>query len=141
MKFAISQLLTLIRSSTRKTNTRLLLRFFLLLTLFLQHLFHVLMLYGRRSGIHGLPVFTGRSQSCQPWDSGHIFYHGDLGKLFSIIVLLSGIVFLMVMLPLHLHTVFLCWLEKTEPGAAYVLFRTLCRITIILTRHGDVTRT
>ncbi|MGB8720063.1 MAG: potassium channel family protein, partial [Desulfobacterales bacterium] len=101
MKFMISQLVTLLRDNTRKANTRLLLKFFLLLILFIvvySGLFHVLMLFEGReySWITGL-YWTLTVMSTLGF--GDITFHSDIGKLFSILVLLNGIVLLLIMLP------------------------------------------
>ncbi len=141
MKFAISQLLTLLKSNTRKTNTRLLLRFFLLITLFFVFysiLFHIIMLYeGRQySWITGL-YWTLTVMSTLGF--GDITFHSDLGKLFSIIVLLSGIVFLMVMLPFTFIQFFYApWLEKQNRERAPRSVPDTVSDHIILTHFDDV---
>ncbi len=49
---------------------------------------------------------------------GDITFHSDLGRLFSIVVLFSGIVFLLVMLPFTFIQFFTPpgWRHRTNPG-------------------------
>ena len=102
MKFIYSSIISsLLESKSSKQNIRLLLRFLLLLGVMVTSysvVFHFLMAAEGReySWITGfywtLVVMTTLGL-------GDITFAGDLGKAFSILVLLSGVVFLLVLLP------------------------------------------
>lgn len=102
MKFLPSQLAVLLQKPLSKPNFRILLKFvFVLVALITLYsvLFHVIMLYheGREySWITGV-YWTLTVMSTLGF--GDITFLSDLGRVFSIIVLLSGVVFLLVMLP------------------------------------------
>ena len=121
MKFMISQLVTLLRDNTRKANIRLLIKFSLLLILFFvvySVLFHLLMLWEGReySWVTGL-YWTLTVMSTLGF--GDITFHSDIGKIFSIIVLLNGIVLLLVMLPFTFIQFFYApWLEEQNKARA-----------------------
>jgi Trk K+ transport system NAD-binding subunit len=141
MKFMISQLAALLQDNTRKANTQLLLKFVVLLTLFFflySVLFHVLMLYeGRRySWITGL-YWTLTVMSTLGF--GDITFHSDLGKFFSLIVLLNGIVFLLVMLPFTFIQFFYApWLEAQNKARAPRSLPDKIFNHVILTHYDDV---
>jgi hypothetical protein len=141
MKFMISQLLTLLQENTRKANTRLLLKFsFLLILFFVAYsvLFHVLMLYEGReySWITGL-YWTLTVMSTLGF--GDITFHSDIGKLFSLIVLLNGIVLLLVMLPFTFIQFFYApWLEEQNKARAPRSVPDTLSDHVILTFFDDV---
>jgi len=114
MKFLPSQILYFTRSRTTKQNVRLLLRFLTLLAvLVVVHsvLFHFIMQYEDKeySWITGL-YWTLTVMSTLGF--GDITFVSDLGKTFSLVVLLSGIIFLLVMLPFTFIQFFYApWLE------------------------------
>lgn len=141
MKFLIPQLLTLLRENARKANTRLLLKFALLLVLFFviySVLFHLVMLYEGReySWITGL-YWTLTVMSTLGF--GDITFHSDLGKVFSVIVLLNGIVLLLVMLPFTFIQFFYApWLEAQNRARAPRLVPDTVSDHVILTHFDDV---
>lgn len=101
MKFLVSQLVYFLSDRPSRVNMFALLRFLALLlgmmTLY-SVLFHYLMAYeGRReSWITG---FYWTLTVMSTLGFGDITFHSDLGRIFSIVVLLSGIIFLLVLLP------------------------------------------
>ncbi len=113
MKFLVSQLTAFFRTNSEK-NLAILVKFFsllLLLVIAYSVLFHVLMLYeGHRfSWITGL-YWTLTVMSTLGF--GDITFHSDLGRLFSMLVLLSGMIFLLIMLPFTFIQFFYApWLE------------------------------
>jgi len=115
MKTMATQLSLLLRTGKRRSNVRLLVRFILVLIFFFvvfSVLFHVLMLHeGRRySYITG---FYWTLTTMSTLGFGDITFTSDAGKLFSVVVLLSGIVFLLVMLPFTFIQFFYApWLEE-----------------------------
>ena len=141
MKFVISQLQTLLRDNTRKANIRLLIKFSLLLILFFvgySVLFHVLMLFEGReySWVTGL-YWTLTVMSTLGF--GDITFHSDIGKLFSIIVLLNGIVLLLIMLPFTFIQFFYApWLEEQNRARAPRSVPDRVSDHVILTHYDDV---
>ncbi len=129
------------QESTRKANTRLLLKFFLLLILFFiiySVLFHVIMLFeGRRyTWITGL-YWTLTVMSTLGF--GDITFNSDIGKVFSIIVLLNGIVLLLVMLPFTFIQFFYApWLEEQNKARAPRSVPDTLSDHVILTKFDDV---
>jgi Trk K+ transport system NAD-binding subunit len=114
MKFLPSQIMCFTRSRTTKQNGRLLLRFLTLLAVLVvvySVLFHFIMLHEDKeySWITGL-YWTLTVMSTLGF--GDITFVSDLGKAFTLVVLLSGILFLLVMLPFTFIQFFYApWLE------------------------------
>jgi voltage-gated potassium channel len=101
VKFLTSQLTHFLKPATSRRNIRLLLRFLLVLTflvLVFSILFHILMVFEgqEHSWITGL-YWTLTVMSTLGF--GDITFTSDAGRVFSIIVLLSGMVFLLILLP------------------------------------------
>jgi Trk K+ transport system NAD-binding subunit len=121
MKFIFSQLATLLQENTRRANTRLLLKFFFLLFLFISFysiLFHLLMLYeGQQySWITG---FYWTLTVMSTLGFGDITFHSDIGRFFSVIVLINGIVLLLIILPFTFIQFFYApWLEAQNKARA-----------------------
>jgi Trk K+ transport system NAD-binding subunit len=115
MKTMATQLSLLLRMGQRRSNVRLLVKFTLILAFFFvlfSVMFHMLMLYeGRRySWVTG---FYWTLTTMSTLGFGDITFTSDLGKLFSVVVLLSGIVFLLIMLPFTFIQFFYApWLEE-----------------------------
>ncbi|MFO7715608.1 potassium channel family protein [Desulfosarcina sp.] len=121
MKTMATQLALLLRIGQQRSNTRLLIKFILvLLFLFVVYsvLFHLLMLYeGRQhSWITG---FYWTLTTMSTLGFGDITFGSDVGRLFSVVVLISGIVFLLVMLPFTFIQFFYApWLEEQNKARA-----------------------
>jgi Trk K+ transport system NAD-binding subunit len=101
MKFLTSQVLFFIHDRRAKRNLRSLAKFILVLVLFVaiySILFHVIMMWEGKdySWVTGV-YWTLTVMSTLGF--GDITFTSDLGRVFSIFVLMSGIVFLLVMLP------------------------------------------
>lgn len=101
MKFLTSQLTTLLPVRAPRRNVRLLIQFLSVLVglvITYTYLFHVLMEWEGRSysWITGL-YWTLTVMSTLGF--GDITFNSDIGRAFSIVVLLSGIIFLLVLLP------------------------------------------
>ncbi len=136
MKVIVSTLLSLI-PVTRRRNYMLLFKFFVFLV-FVVVLYSVL--------FHGIMLYEGRNYSwitgiywtlvtMSTLGFGDIVFHSDIGQLFSVLVLLSGIVMLLVMLPFTFIQFFYApWLEaQTRARAPRELPRD-ARGHVILTR-------
>jgi Trk K+ transport system NAD-binding subunit len=121
MKFLISQIATLMHRGQRKSNTRLMTRFLLILmAMFTVYtiLFHFLMAYENQqhSWLTGL-YWTLTVMSTLGF--GDITFTSDLGRLFSIWVMLSGVVFLLIVLPFTFIQFFYApWLEEQNRARA-----------------------
>ncbi len=114
MKFLPSQILYFFQNKTTQRNLTLLMKFFGFLfgIIFIYSvLFHVLMLYEGRdfSWITGV-YWTLTVMSTLGF--GDITFHTDVGLFFTLIVLISGVVFLLIMLPFSFIQFFYApWLE------------------------------
>ncbi len=120
MKFLVSTLLSIV-PVTRRRNYLLLLKFLLLLLLIIalySVLFHFLMLLEGRhySWVTGV-YWTLTTMSTLGF--GDITFQSDIGKVFSVLVLLSGIVLLLVMLPFtFIRFFYVPWLEAQTRARA-----------------------
>ncbi len=120
MKFLFSQLVYVFNPS-RDRNIRILLKFLGFLTAMValySLLFHFLMMReGQQfSWITGV-YWTLTVMSTLGF--GDITFHTDIGRLFSIVVLLSGMVFLLIMLPFTFIQFFYApWLESQTRSSA-----------------------
>ena len=117
MKFLTSQLLYFVRDRTAKRNVRVLLKFLLVLALLIlaySFLFHLIMeLEGREYSWPASVYWTLTVMTTLGF--GDITFTTDLGRIFSVVVLLSGVVFLLVMLPFTFIQFFYApWLEAQE---------------------------
>lgn len=121
MKTMATQLSLLLSNPEKKRNLRLLAKFLLVLVLFIvlyTVLFHVLMLYEGRE-FSWITGFYWTLTTMSTLGFGDITFHSDLGRIFSVIVLLSGIVFLLVMLPFTFIQFFYApWLEEQKKARA-----------------------
>lgn len=119
MKFLFSQLLFFTQGKAIKRNIRILAKFliFLLFTIiFYSTLFHYIMEYEGRaySWVSG---FYWTLTVMSTLGFGDITFASDLGKVFSMVVMLSGIFFLLVMLPFTFIQFFYApWLEAQARG-------------------------
>jgi Trk K+ transport system NAD-binding subunit len=121
MKFLVSQMAALIKSGQQKANTRLMIRFLLILLGFFAAftvLFHFLMAYEgqKHSWITGL-YWTLTVMSTLGF--GDITFTSDPGRIFSIFVMLSGVVFMLIVLPFTFIQFFYApWLEEQNKARA-----------------------
>ena len=121
MKFIPAQVIYFVRSRTTKRNLRLLFKFLLALAtvvVLYSVLFHFIMLFEDReySWITG---FYWTLTVMSTLGFGDITFTSDLGKVFSMVVLMSGIVFLLVMLPFTFIQFFYApWLEAQSRARA-----------------------
>jgi Trk K+ transport system NAD-binding subunit len=121
MKFIMPQLAAMVNRADQKSNTWLLVRFLIILAFFFliySVIFHFLMEYEGRehSWITG---FYWTLTVMSTLGFGDITFASDLGRIFSIIVLLTGIIFLLVMLPFTFIQFFYApWLEAQNKARA-----------------------
>ncbi|MCD4674910.1 MAG: NAD-binding protein [Desulfobacula sp.] len=114
MKFLPAQILYFTRSRTTKRNFKLLFNFLIVLTLMVgiySVLFHFIMLFEDKE-FTWITGFYWTLTVMSTLGFGDITFASDLGKAFTMIVLMSGILFLLVMLPFTFIQFFYApWLE------------------------------
>jgi Trk K+ transport system NAD-binding subunit len=101
MKFIPAQVIYFVRNRTTKRNLKLLFKFLLALAaivIIYSILFHFIMVFEDRK-FSWVTGFYWTLTVMSTLGFGDITFTSDLGKIFSMFVLMSGIVFLLVMLP------------------------------------------
>ncbi len=141
MKFLVSQMTALVNRAKQRSNTRLLNRFlFVMLGFFLGYtvIFHFIMAYEgqKHSWLTGL-YWTLTVMSTLGF--GDITFTSDLGRLFSIIVMLSGVVFLLIVFPFTFIQFFYApWLDAQNRARAPRFVPEDVRGHVILTHFDAV---
>jgi Trk K+ transport system NAD-binding subunit len=142
MKTMATQLTLLLSSGQTRTNLGLLIKFSLVLVFFFilySILFHMLMLYEGRQ-YTWITGFYWTLTTMSTLGFGDITFSSDVGKLFSVVVLLSGIVFLLVMLPFTFIQFFYApWLEAQNKARAPRVVPEDISGHVIFTHFDDVT--
>lgn len=123
MKFQGSQLAYFFANRRTRTNIRKLIKFLaLIFLLFVAYgvLFHVVMAYEGRSGEYSLiGGFYWTLVTMSTLGFGDIVFHSDLGYLFSMVVIMTGILFLLVMLPFTFIEFFYApWMKAVNQARA-----------------------
>ncbi|MCB0079739.1 MAG: NAD-binding protein, partial [Caldilineaceae bacterium] len=142
MKFLISQLLTFLHDRPSRVNLFALLRFLAILlsmvTLY-SIAFHYLMAYeGRQES--WLTGFYWTLTVMSTLGFGDITFHSDLGRFFSLIVLLSGIIFLLVLLPFTFIEFFYApWMKAQEAARTPTQLPSKSAGHVIIIQLDDVT--
>ena len=115
MKYLPSQIIALLQTNKAKRDLRILLKFIVvLLTLVTVYsiLFHVIMVHHEGRSYSWVAGVYWTLVTMSTLGFGDIIFHTDLGLIFSLVVLLSGVVFLLVMLPFTFIQFFYApWLE------------------------------
>lgn len=142
MKFLSSQIIFLLQNRQTRRNIRSLAKFILVLGLFITAyslLFHVIMGFEGRE----FSLITGLYWTLTVMSTlgfGDITFHSDLGRIFSIFVLLSGIIFLLVMLPFTFIQFFYApWLEAQSKSRAPRRLPEDVRDHVIITGYDPIT--
>ncbi len=141
MKIFVSQLTFFLRTATTRRNIRLLSRFLLalgFLVLIYSVLFHLLMVYEgqRHSWMTG---FYWTLTVMSTLGFGDITFESDLGRLFSIVVLLSGMVSLLMLLPFTFIEFFYApWMRAQSEARAGRRLPRSTRGHVILTNYDPV---
>ena len=121
MKFLPAQVIYFVRSRTTKRNLRLLFKFLLALAIVVtiySVLFHFIMIFEDRE-FSWITGFYWTLTVMSTLGFGDITFASDLGKIFTLVVLMSGIVFLLVMLPFTFIQFFYApWLEAQSRARA-----------------------
>lgn len=121
MKYYLSQLMAFLRVRKAVRNLKMLGGFFLVLGIMVvvySVVFHVLMQYEGRD--HSwVTSFYWTLTVMSTLGFGDITFDSDLGRIFSMVVLLSGIVFLLVLMPFSFIQFFYApWMEAQSEARA-----------------------
>lgn len=142
MKFLTAQITLFLQSKPDRKNLRLLFNFLLILvamiTLF-SVIFHLLM---EREGqfFSWLTGFYWTLTVMSTLGFGDITFNSDLGRFFSIVVLLSGMLFLLVLFPFTFINFFYSpWMKAQEQARVPKEMPKNMKGHVILTRYGPVT--
>ncbi|MDY7225743.1 potassium channel family protein [Hyalangium rubrum] len=142
MKFLSSQLAYFFADATARRNIRALLRLLLLLAVLVVSytvVFHVVMAWEgqEHSWLTGL-YWTLTVMTTLGF--GDITFQSDLGRFFSIVVLLSGVIFLLVLLPFTFIQFFYSpWMEAQQQQRAPRQLPETTSGHVVLTHYGPVT--
>jgi Trk K+ transport system NAD-binding subunit len=115
MKYTPSQLIYFFQNKTMKKNLRILIKFLVVIAITIiiySILFHLIMEHEGRQ-FSWITGFYWTLTVMSTLGFGDITFTSDLGRAFSMVVLLSGIVFLLIMLPFTFIRFFYApWLES-----------------------------
>ncbi len=144
MKFFTSQITYFIANKKSKTNIQRLAQFLaILLTLIITYgvLFHVIMeMEGQKHS--WMTGFYWTLVTMSTLGFGDITFTSDLGRLFSMVVLGSGIVVLLIMLPFTFIEFFYApWMEAQSRARAPRELPTHFKDHVIITNFDPITRT
>jgi len=143
MKFFISQLMAFLRPKAAVRNIKLLGRYLIVLAAMVMVysvVFHLLMVWEGRnhSWVTG---FYWTLTVMSTLGFGDITFESDAGRVFSMIVLLSGLIFLLVLLPFTFIQFFYApWMEAQTAARAPRQLPPGTSGHVILTNHDAVTR-
>ncbi|MEB2777570.1 NAD-binding protein [Algoriphagus sp. D3-2-R+10] len=142
MKFLTAQITLFLQNKPDRKNLRLLFNFLLILagmiTVF-SVIFHLLM-QSEGQSFSWLTGFYWTLTVMSTLGFGDITFNSDLGRLFSIMVLLSGMLFLLVLFPFTFINFFYSpWMKAQEQARVPRELPKKMKGHIILTRYGPVT--
>lgn len=144
MKFLVAQLLSLYKDRPSRIQLNTLARFlaalFFLIIAFSIAFHYIMLLEGQKhSWVTGV-YWTLTVMSTLGF--GDITFHSDLGRLFSIFVLLSGIVFLLILLPFTFIEFFYApWMKAHNAARAPTRLSLDTKGHVIITHFDSVTKT
>ncbi len=144
MKFLSSSVVAFVGDKSSPRNVRLLLRFFLILIAMMvvfSAIFHFIMVLEGQS--HSwLTGFYWSLTVMSTLGFGDITFQSDLGRLFSMVVLLSGMIFLLVLMPFTLIEFFYApWVESRSKRNLRHVASEETRDHVLLLQYNPVTAT
>jgi voltage-gated potassium channel len=143
MKLLFVQILFFIRNKKAKQNVALLARFLFFLAfivLLYSVVFHLLMVYEDRN-FSWITGFYWTLTVMSTLGFGDITFTTDLGLMFTLMVLMSGVILLLIMLPFTFIQFFYApWLEAQEHSRTPRFLPDTVRNHIILTNFDSLTR-
>jgi Trk K+ transport system NAD-binding subunit len=111
----VKKYFSLSRSKREKSNLLALSKFFLFLTLLIAvytATFQIIMVFIEKSSYSWISGFYWVLITMTTLGTGDIYFNSDLGRLFSTLVLISGVFFLLIILPYVLISLFVFpWME------------------------------
>ncbi|MCC9167529.1 potassium channel family protein [Pontibacter harenae] len=142
MKFLPTQLILFLRNKPERRNMKLLFRFLfvlLILVIVFTIIFHLLML--REGQQHTwITGFYWTLTVMSTLGFGDITFNSDAGRFFSIVVLLSGMVFLLILFPFTFINFFYSpWMKAQENAQVPRELPAKTNGHIVLTRYDPVT--
>lgn len=144
MKFFSAQFVHILRGHPNTRNIGILFRFLLALAILVtiySILFHYIMAWENRD-FSWMTGFYWTLTVMSTLGFGDITFHSDLGRLFSICVLLSGVLFLLILLPFTFIQFFYApWMEAQSLARAPRELPAATRGHVIMTFYGPVTST
>ena len=142
MKYTPAILTTILQSHNTKRNVKLLLKFLLVMVVMVTGysiLFHVLMALEGRS-YSWVTGFYWTLTVMTTLGFGDITFHSDGGRAFSILVLLSGVVFFLTLLPFTFIKFFYApWMEAEARNRAPRELPPETKDHVIITTYNTVT--
>jgi voltage-gated potassium channel len=142
MKVFKTHLVAHLRSRAGQRKVHLLIRYvlvFTLLVLLYSSLFHLLMRTEGREHSWTTGLYWALT-TMSTLGYGDLTFHSDLGRIFSVVVLLSGMAFLLVMLPFTFIEFFYSpWMKAEAEARAPRQLPDHVQGHVILTAHGPVT--
>jgi voltage-gated potassium channel len=143
MKLFFVQILFFIRNKKAKKNVALLARFLLFLILIISLysiVFHLIMLYEGRN-FSWITGFYWTLTVMSTLGFGDITFTTDLGLMFTLLVLMSGVILLLIMLPFTFIQFFYApWLEAQEQARTPRFLPDTVHNHVILTNFDALTR-
>ena len=144
MQFFPAQLIYFLQNRPSTRNLWILLRFLLALAALVtvySVLFHYIMAWEGRD-FSWVTGFYWTLTVMSTLGFGDITFHGDLGRIFSICVLLSGVLFLLILLPFTFIQFFYApWMEAQSAARAPRELPEETTGHVIMTFYGPVTST
>jgi voltage-gated potassium channel len=141
MKFLTTQVTLFLQNKPDRRNLRLLFNFLLILVAMItvySVLFHILMLREGQS-YSWLTGFYWTLTVMSTLGFGDITFHSDLGRSFSILVLLSGMLFLLVLFPFTFINFFYSpWMKAQEQARVPRELPMDTKGHVILTKYGPI---
>lgn len=138
-----SQLLFFLQDKTTKRNSLTLFKFFVLLAIIIitySLLFHLIMLYEGRN-FSWITGFYWTLTVMSTLGFGDITFTSDLGLSFTLLVLFSGIILLLIMLPFCFIQFFYApWLKAQEDARIPRQVATDMNNHVIFTHYGPITQ-
>lgn len=143
MKFVTSLITAFMQEKDARTNIKGLMKFFAFLIFIIiayTILFHFIMqMEGKSFSV--VTAFYWTLTVMSTLGFGDIVFESDLGRLFSMVVLLSGVVLLLIMLPFTFIKFFYApWLEAYNKTKAPSELSDTVRDHVIITNYDSVTR-
>ncbi|SBV98982.1 TrkA-N domain-containing protein [uncultured delta proteobacterium] len=143
MKFIFSQMAFFLAEQSNQRNLKVMMRFIamvLLLIILYSVIFHMIMaMEGRGDDYSPLTGLYWTLTVMSTLGFGDITFHSDLGRMFSVVVLMSGIVLFMLVMPFtFIRFVYAPWLDAQRQAMVPVKMPETLRGHVIVTGSDSV---